>query len=50
MTIRAHFDVDFRQGGVRFEGVAARARNHAAGIRRMDISFHSPVSAYLVRE
>jgi len=50
MAIRAHFDVDFRQGGTRFEGVAARARNEAAAVRGMDISFHSRVSAYMVRQ
>jgi len=42
MAIRAHFDTDFRQGGTRFEGVAARASNQAAAVLGMDFSFHLP--------
>jgi hypothetical protein len=48
MAIRAHFNVNFRQGGTRFEGIAACASNQAAAVLGMNISFHSPVSAYRV--
>ena len=48
MTIRAHLNVDFRQSGARFEGVAARAGYNATAVGGMDLSFHSPVSVYLL--
>jgi hypothetical protein len=40
MAIRAYFDMDFRQGGTRFEGVATCTRYEAAAVSGMDLSFH----------
>jgi hypothetical protein len=50
VTIRAHLDVNLRQGGTGFESIAACTGYKAAAVSGVNSRFHSRLSAYLFRK